>query len=186
MKRQVAILAVALLAAVPATASTFLAMSPRELVAQADSVVVARVIDQVSSWTESGRLIYTENTLLVEEVVLGEAPETVRVRTFGGQVGDVIVEAHGFPKLESAERVLLFLYRDEEVGAVRVLGYQQGHFRVVTRLDGVTLAVPMVDADARLVDRAGRPAAEARSVPLAQFKAQIVKQAERLGRLQAK
>lgn len=182
MKRLLALLVVALLAAVPAFASTFVAMSPKEMVAGADSVVIARVTDRVSAWTDSGRLIFTDNTLAVEEVVLGEAPAFVTVRTFGGQVGDLKVEAPGFPQLQDDEHVLLFLRQDREVGATRILGFQQGHFRVVTRLDGVTLAVPMVDEGARLLDRQGRAMPEPRSVRLDQLKAQIVDQAARLGR----
>lgn len=183
MKRHSALLIVALLAAAPAFASTFVAMSADELVSQTDAVVVGRVIERVSAWTESGRLIYTDNTVAVEEVVLGRAAAFVTVRTFGGQVGDVIVEAHGFPKFEDGERVLLFLTEDREVGAVRVLGYQQGQFRVVTRLDGVTLAVPMIDEGARLLDREGRPMPEPVSVRLDELKAQVLKKAGELGRL---
>lgn len=183
MKRHVALLAVALFAAAPVTASTFVAMSADELVSQADAVVVGRVIDRVSAWTESGRLIYTDNMVAVDEVVFGEADATVMVRTFGGRVGDIVVEAHGFPRFEDGERVLLFLARDEEIGAVRVLGHQQGQFRVVTRLDGVTLAVPMIDEGARLLDLQGRPMAEPRSVRLGQFKARLLKKAGELGRL---
>jgi hypothetical protein len=185
MKRQSALLVVALLAAAPAFASTFVAMSADELVSQADAVVVGQVIDRVSAWTESGRLIYTDNTVAVETVVIGEAAAFVTVRTFGGQVGDVIVEAHGFPKFEDGERVLLFLARDEEVGAIRVLGHQQGQFRVVTRLDGVTLAVPMVDEGARLLDLQGRPMPEPASVRLTELEAQVLRKAGELGRLHA-
>ena len=83
MKRNLAVLALALLAAAPLTASTFVAMTPNELVAQADAVVIGQVVDRVSAWTDSGRLIYTDNTLRVDEVVLGEAPAFVTVRTFG-------------------------------------------------------------------------------------------------------
>lgn len=182
MKRNFAVLAVALLAAAPLTASTFVAMTPNQLVAQADAVVVGQVVERASAWTDSGRLIYTDNVLRVDEVVLGDAPAFVTVRTFGGQVGDMMVEAHGFPHFESDERVLVFLKDEGDAGAVRVLGYQQGHFRVVTRLDGVTLAVPMVDEGVRLLDRAGRPVAEPQSVRLDTFKAQILDRAERLGR----
>jgi len=186
MKRNLAVLVLALLAAAPLTASTFVAMTPNELVAQADAVVVGQVVERFSAWTDSGRLIYTDNTLRVDEVVLGEAPAFVTVRTFGGQVGDVIVEAHGFPQLAGDERVLLFLKDEGDAGAVRVLGYQQGHFRVVTRLDGVTLAVPMVDEGVRLLDRAGQAVAAPESVRLEALKAQILVRAERLGRALAK
>lgn len=183
MKRHSALLIVALLVAAPVSASTFVAMSEDELVSGADAVVLGRVIDRASAWTDSGRLIYTDNTVAVEEVLLGEAAAFVNVRTFGGQVGDMIVEAHGFPRFEDNERVILFLTQDKEVGAIRVLGYQQGQFRVVTRLDGVTLAVPMIDEGARLLDRQGRAMPEPRSVRLGQFKTQLLRKAGELGRM---
>lgn len=182
MKRFVLLTLAALLVAVPATASTFLAMSQAELVRQADAVVIGKVVEQSSSWTQSGRLIYTENLIQVDETVLGDASGTIAVRTFGGQVGDIMVEAHGFPVLEGGESVLLFLRNDQNHGALRVLGYQQGHFRVVTRLDGVTLAVPQVDEGAAFFNRRGQQVAAPESVRLGAFKAQILETAARVGR----
>lgn len=163
-----ALVAVLFLAATPLAASTFLHMSPRELVAGADALVRGEVIELESFWSESGRVIVTEATIAVEAAILGQVPSIVTVRTFGGQVGDVRVEAHGFPRFEPGERVLLFLERHED-DTLRVLGYQQGQFRVVTRLDGVTLAVPMVDEDARFLTRDGRVAPEPRSLEIGLF-----------------
>lgn len=178
MKRQVTLLVVALLLiAVPATASTFVGMSQTELVAKADAVVIARVVTQTPAWTDSGRVIYTDNVLVIEETILGKATGNITVRTFGGQIGDFKVEAHGFPQMQSDEHVLLFLHNDAKVGAKRVLGYQQGHFSIVERLDGVVLAVPQIEEGATLLNKNGRPMAEPVSVPLGQFKAQIVKMA---------
>lgn len=175
-----------LLAAVPATASTFLAVSPQQLVRQADAIVQGKVIQLDSFWSESGRLIVTEAIVAVEEVLVGQAPSTVAVRTAGGQVGDILVEAHGFPKFADGERVLLFLAFDAETGTHRVLGYQQGHFRIVTRLDGVTLAVPMVEGGARYLTASGELAPEPKSVELGSFKAAIRTFAERSERIQQK
>ena len=170
MQRKVALalLAVLCLAALPAAASTFLHMSTRELVTQADALVRGRVVALESFWSESGRLIVTEATIEVEQTILGEAPATVTVRTAGGRVGDVIVEAHGFPSFEQDEHVLLYL-EDSEDGTYRVLGYQQGQFRVVRRLDGVTLAVPMVEDGVRFLTAAGQAGPEPRSVELGTF-----------------
>ena len=185
MRRKVvvALVATLALAAIPAAASTFVHMSPKELIAEADTVVQGRVVQLDSFWTESGRLIATEAMVEVEETLLGAAPGTVAVRTFGGQVGDVKVEAPGFPRFEQGERVLLFLERSPDDGTVRVLGYQQGHFRVVTRKDGVTLAVPMVDDDARFLTRDGKLGPAPRSLEIGYFKQQVEKVAASVGRL---
>ncbi len=176
MKRRsiVALATTLCLAAIPATASMFIHMSPAELVTQADSMIQGRVVDLASFWSESGRLIVTEATIEVEETLIGDAPSTVTVRTFGGEVGDIKVEAPGFPTFEKGERVLLFLKAEPADGSLRVLGYRQGQFRLVTRRDGVTLAVPMVEDDVRLLDRDGRPAPEARSVEVGQFKQRVL------------
>ena len=182
MRRKVviALAATLVLAAVPAVASTFVHMSPKELVAEADALVQGRVVELDSFWTESGRLIATEAMVAVEETVFGSASGTVTVRTFGGQVGDVKVEAPGFPSFEKGERVLLFLKRDPDDGTLRVLGYQQGQFRVVTRLDGVTLAVPQVDDGARFLTRDGQLGPAPRSLELGDFKRQAAKAAATL------
>lgn len=174
---------VALVAASPVVASTFVAMSPAELVTQADAVVQGKVVHLESFWTESGRLIVTEALVDVSDVLVGSAPGAVRVRTFGGQVGDFLVEATGFPRFDEGEEVILFLRRAPEDGSLRVLGYQQGHFRVVTRLDGVTLAVPMVEEGVRFLTRSGQLAPEARSMRLEEFKTGLRQLARRTGRL---
>lgn len=168
------------LTALPAAASTFVAMAPRALVGEADAVIQGRVADLHSYWTEQGRMVATDVRVTVDEVIVGDAPAAVTVKTFGGQVGDFKVEAHGFPAFEEQERVLLFLKRDPEDGMFRVLGYQQGQFRVVTRRDGVTLAVPMIDEGARFYRADGRPAPEPRSVEIEHFKHEVRELAARV------
>lgn len=184
MKRAVCFTVTALLAlaALPAAGSTFVAMSQQEMVGHADAVVQGRVVGLESFWSASGRIIVTEAVVAVDEVVAGEAPAQVRVRTFGGQVGDVTVEAHGFPVFEQGERVILFLARERSDGSLRVVGYQQGHYRVVTRLDGVTLAVPQVEEGVRLLTPSGRLAPAAQSVLIDDFKASVRRDAMQRGR----
>lgn len=180
MKRYAVLLVVALLATVPAAASTFVGLTHDELVEQSHSVVIARVVQQSSAWSDDGRVIWTDNILAIEETIIGKAAGHVTVRTAGGQVGDYVVEASGFPKFESNEHVLLFLHHDAKAGATRVLGFQQGHFSIVERLDGVVLAVPMVEDGATLMGKNGHHLAAPTSLPLEQFKQQIRATAARL------
>jgi len=165
-----------------AQGSTFLAMSLDDLVRQADAVIQGEVIDLESFWTPSGRIIATDATIVVDERLVGTMPSVVKVRTFGGKVGDFSVEAHGFPIFQKGERVLLFAYVEPDDGTVRVLGYQQGHFRVVTRRDGVTLAVPLIEDGARFFTPSGVLMPEPRSVEIELFKANVRATARRLGR----
>ncbi|HEY3570898.1 MAG TPA: hypothetical protein VGP73_23410 [Thermoanaerobaculia bacterium] len=152
-----------LLAAVPAGASTFVALSQHELVAQSDAVVQGRVLKVSSFWSPSGRVIMSEALVQVEEKVRGNAPSVVKVRTFGGTVGGYTVEAHGFPKFAVNERVVLFLQNANDTA--EVTGYQQGQWRIVNE-KGVEMAVPAVDGGATLLGRDGRPAAARKAMRL--------------------
>src|SRR5262245_33805052 len=135
MKRLVIALLLLMVAAVGG-ASTFIEMSQGELVRGSAAVVQGRVLKVNSFWEPSGRVIVTEAQVQVEESILGQAPSVVVVRTFGGRVGNYVVEAHGFPKFLVNEHVLLFL-EPEQDGASRVTGYQQGQFRIVRDKAGV-------------------------------------------------
>ena len=147
--------------AVPAGASTFLAMSQQELVAAADAVVIGEVLQVQSYWNEGATAIVTDALVGVRETLAGEASSIVQVRTFGGQVGPIYIEAHGFPTFGKGQLVVLHLQNDGD--AARVVGYQQGHLRVLVRQsDGVQVAVPTIDAGAHLITRDGSPVAPQR------------------------
>ncbi|HEX2251853.1 MAG TPA: hypothetical protein VHQ65_01135 [Thermoanaerobaculia bacterium] len=160
MKRILGVGLVALLAvaALPAAASTFLGMDQDALVKASDAVIVGEVLDVRSFWNDEATAIVTEAHVQVDRVVLGDAPGVVVVRTFGGQVGSIRIEAHGFPTFEKGQRTLLFLESDGQVA--RVTGYQQGQFRIVKRAsDGVDVAVPALEAGAVLASVDGRAVA---------------------------
>lgn len=160
------------LATLPAMASTFVAMTDAELVKGADAIVRGKIVKLESRWNESGNLIVTDATVAVRETLRGTAPEFVTVRTAGGEVGDYGVEAIGFPKFRRGEDVILFLDRGTD-GPARVLGFQQGHWEVVERLDGVKMAVPRVEDGAALITRDGQLRPEPRSVLLRDLKRYI-------------
>lgn len=162
-------LVVLVLAAAPSTASTFLAMSDVELVTQAEAVVQGRVISQRSLWDQTGTVIVTESVVRVQSVLVGEAPRFVTVKTAGGEVGDFAVEAAGFPKFHDRENVILFLQANAD-GTSRVLGYQQGHFEVVKRKDGVRMAVPRTEDGGEFITRSGKLMSERPSMLLSAFK----------------
>lgn len=174
MKRAALLCALALVAAaaLPATASTFLGMTQAELVANSNAVVIGEVTDVRSFWNEEATAIVTEASFVVHETLAGEAPAIVVVRTFGGKVGPVYIEALGFPKFAQGQRSVLFLGEDGE--ATRVIGYQQGHWKVVTRhSDGVQVALPTVDDGALLITRDGTPAPRPRAMTLDTMRQQV-------------
>lgn len=169
----------------PAGASTFLAMSWEDLVGKADSVVAGRVVEVTSYWNREGTAILTEAVIEVDSSILGDAPSVVRVRTFGGQVGDYKIVAHGFPTFERNEKLLLFLEPAED-GFHKVLGYQQGELRIRTDKSGREIAVPTWTAgSANILKADGTPAPAPRALPLADLVQKIHETADRVGRPQA-
>jgi hypothetical protein len=168
--------------AIPLPASTFVAMTEAELISQSDSVIQGEVVRAHSHWSGSGRVVVTDATIRVDQVLIGKSPAVIQVRTFGGQVNDFVVETYGFPVFETGEKVILYLYEEPSDRSLRVRGYQQGHFRVVTRLDGVTLAVPQVDEKARLLRPDGSPLPIPESVEIGVFKNRLFAAAKQLGR----
>jgi hypothetical protein len=172
MKRFVGLSVLALsLAAVPAGASTFVAMSRGELVGQSDAVVQGQVLKVNSFWSPSGRIIVTEAMVQVEEMIKGAAPSVVILRTFGGTVGGYTVEAHGFPKFNVNDRVVLFVQNAGDTA--EVTGYRQGMYRIVQDKRGVEMAVPTVEAGVRLLTRDGREAAMPKAMRLDAFKEMV-------------
>ncbi|HEX2165504.1 MAG TPA: hypothetical protein VHM02_16300 [Thermoanaerobaculia bacterium] len=171
----VLVLAAAAVSALPASASTFLAMDQGELVAASQAVVVGEVISVRAFWNDDATAILSEAQVRVDEVVAGEAPRIVTVRTFGGTVGRLRIEAHGFPTFHTGERLVLYL--DGVEGAAEVVGYQLGEYRLVNR-KGVEIAVPAVDAGATFIHRDGSAAARPQALPLADLKHQIRRAAE--------
>jgi hypothetical protein len=166
------VLAAALALPAVAGASTFLALSPEELVAESAAVVQGEVLQVNSFWHASGRVIVSEALVRVEEVVVGDAPSVVVLRSHGGEVGGFTVVAHGFPTFRVGERLLLFV-ESEADGASEVTGYRQGQYRIVTDKAGVEIAVPTMERGVRLLDKRGAMAARPEPVRLDAFKDQI-------------
>lgn len=154
--------------ALPLSASTFVALDDVELVAAADGAVVGEVLEVHSFWNDRGTLIVTEAKLLVRDVVFGDAPAEITVRTFGGDVAGYKVEAHGFPTFEVGQTQLVVLEKAVD-GTLRVAGHRQGQFEVQTRMDGTAVAVPMV-GDARFLTRDGQLAPARKATTLSNIK----------------
>lgn len=168
------------LAAAPLSASTFVAMDRGELVAQSHAVVVGEVLYTYSYWNRAGSMVFTDAVVHVQDAVLGDLSGLVSVRTPGGQVAGFRVEAHGFPAFGKGQRQLLFLSRTAD-GAWEVTGYQQGQYRLITRSDGVDVAVPALK-NVQLLTASGAPAPMPRAMELGALKASIRSEAAGLHR----
>lgn len=171
------------LAAAPMTASTFLAMNQKELIAASEAVVQGEVLKVRSFWDASGRMVMTEALVRVEENILGKAPAMVRVETFGGNVDGFIVEAAGFPEFKAGERMVLFLSKPKE-GVARVEGYQFGQYRIQRNQKGIEFAVPALDSAVDVVTKDGTRFMRPQAVRLDAFKEQLRAEARRSGRIE--
>lgn len=167
-----ACLAVALLTAGAAAASTFVAMDTAELVAASDAVIQGEVLEVYSFWNQDGTAVLTEARVLVDEVVAGQAPSEVVVRTFGGRVGDYVLVAHGFPTFQEGQKVLLFLQRAPDQ-SLRVAGYRLGQYHLIPDERGELIARPTLDPGIQLLRPDGTPAPRPEAVSLETFKNQI-------------
>lgn len=166
----------------PASASTFVAMTAEELIAEADAVVQGTVIQLESRWDKNGRIIVTEATVQVSEAIVGSAPSQIVVKTPGGEVANYRMEALGFPQLAKGEEVILFLKADQNIQVSRIVGHQQGHFEVVKRLDGVSLAVPRIEDGVSFLTPSGKAIPAPRSRELTTFKGRVRAEAVRIGK----
>ncbi|HSK76654.1 MAG TPA: hypothetical protein VLQ45_09370 [Thermoanaerobaculia bacterium] len=173
MKRSmwIGLSALVLAVAIPAAASTFVALSRGELVAQSDAIVQGRVLKVSSFWSPSGRLIVSEAMIEVEETIAGRAPSVVVLRTAGGTVGGYTIEAHGFPKFAVNDRLVLFVQGAGNLA--KVTGYQQGQYRIVRDKAGIEMAVPTLGDGVRLLRQDGRAGELPKAVRLDDFKAGI-------------
>lgn len=162
---------VSLLIALPpqhARASIVQAMSMQEMVADADHVVLATVVDQEARRDALGRIV-TDYTLRVSESLRGGTPEggTLVVRRLGGVLGDLGMQIEGEAHFELGEEIILFA-RDVS-GVMRPVGMSQGVLPV-RREAGGDLAMPG-GAGATLVrrgpDGALVPGTPALSAPMA-------------------
>lgn len=173
MKNRVLVgVAVALLlaAALPAAASTFVAMDQEELIAGSAAVIEGRVLDVRSYWTDDRTIIVSEARILVGDLIAGEAPNVVTVSTPGGEVGDYRVEAAGFPAFAAGDRVVLYL--SPEGDSYRVTGHGLGQYKIRTTAKG-DVAVPTLGEGVQLFKRDGGLAPTLAPVQLDDLKNQI-------------
>jgi hypothetical protein len=176
------LLLLCVLLSLPATvsASTFIHMTPRQLIAESAAVVLGEVLTVNSYWNASGQIIETEALVRVYETVIGDAGAVAVVRTFGGTVSGYTIEAHGFPEFQVGQRVLLFL-SDERDGAARVVGYRLGQYRIGHDRSGAEVAIPTYEAaSAALVGPDGT--APPRPYRLEEFKTFLRAEAARTAR----
>jgi len=131
----------------PLSATTVIPVSLTQLTQNVDTIVAGVVLETHAYW-DDGR-IYTDITIETMEFLkhpTPHRPETIVVRTLGGQVGDMRMEVHGVPRLEADEEVLLFLNRHDGTYAIYGLYYGLCHIETDPENDSQKVTGPIFRA----------------------------------------
>jgi hypothetical protein len=133
--------AVSLLAA-SSEASLVVPPSFEALVATAADIFFGQVTARTSRFEMRGakRLIVTDVTYRVEEVLKGERAALKTLTFLGGQVGEVRMDVPGIPTFMVGDRDVLFVQRGR-ASLMPIVGMFHGRFRVVTGPGGAGLFV---------------------------------------------
>src|SRR6266568_3189984 len=115
-----------------AASTTVIAPTFDELVAGAESIVVASVVDIHAAWVESrfGRAIVTDVTITIDRTLKGHVYSQRSLEFLGGTVGDVTLSVSGMPAFHVGDRDVLFI-KDSGRPASPLVGFGYGRFRVV-------------------------------------------------------
>jgi hypothetical protein len=151
MHRRSLLVLVALLIAVPMSASQFVNISFDQVTRESDLIVRGTLGPTWSAWDDEHQIIYTYSTVRVTRY-LGAftGPDTLVVREVGGTVDDYTQQAVGFPVLREGEDVVLFLAKwDESSTDYRIHAYNQGKYLVQIRArQEVVVEDPVKQGDA--------------------------------------
>ncbi len=173
MKRLVfTAVAMGLMAASAALATTLVALDVPGLTLASDTVVRGTVVSVEPHWSGDKARIFTDAEIKVTEVLKGSTSLTsLTAMQPGGEIGDVGQRIHGVATFAAGEDVILFL--EKRGPRFTVTGMTQGKFRIEP---GTLIARTSPDHDLALIDP-GTHEATSRpplSMPLAELKAQIL------------
>ena len=99
-----------------------------DLVRKAHKIIVGKVSNSRTFWTNNRKLILTSYTVEVQETIKGESSHTLELTTIGGSIGDLTLHVAGMPSFDRGENTLLFV---ENSGAFStVVGLDQGKFKI--------------------------------------------------------
>ncbi len=137
--------ALALPLSLPAPAahgSVVRALSMEQLVQRADHIVLAVAEEKQSRRHHDGRMIVTDVSLRVEQVLKGEtkAGSVLIATCLGGKLETVALQVPGEATFALGERAVVFL-RTQDDGQLRVVGMSQGMMPVAQQAQ-TTMVIP--------------------------------------------
>lgn len=149
-----------LAAATPARGSVLIGLDLDELTAQADRIVLGRVVWAEPIRHQNGH-IHTRFRVQVERDLRGSGDQEIIVQTLGGRIGELAMRVEGAPSLQVGDRAVVFV-EDDGHAVFRPVGMAQGVMHV-HRESGREMVAPdsrgmlllRRDASGRLVRTAG-------------------------------
>lgn len=137
------------------THATMKALTTEKLTRASKVIVVGKVQDLESRWTEDGEKIITRAAVTVTRLIRGKMKSSqVLVEYEGGEVGEIGMKVSDVSPLKKNERVLLFLKPRGENADSRVfsiVGKAQGKYTIhedgVARRRGFALAGKQIPMD---------------------------------------
>jgi hypothetical protein len=140
----------------PARATTFVALTFQQLIAQADVIFIGDVVDvrPYTQRTRTGTLVKTRVTFRVDDALYG-TNSLVEVFDFlGGQADGIGMAVEGMPKFAVGDRRVVFARRGASINPI--VGFTQGLLRVGRDTSGVerlseSTAITLTDLRSRIV-----------------------------------
>lgn len=125
-----------------ASATVVVELTRDQLVERAGLIVRAKVVGQAFRWSEDHKQMLTLSELAVSSYLKGAGPETLTLRQFGGEMGELRSKVIGDAHLVVGQEVVLFLKPGAGVVYLSALG--QSAFLIEKSSAGV----PMVSQPA--------------------------------------
>ena len=149
-------------------------LSVDELTAASATVVVGKVTDIRSTWSDPRHLV-TVATVSVSEVLKGDATTEVRVVVPGGIDANrkfpIAMTYPGAPQFGSNEDVFLFLTNEADLaGALSVAGFSEGKYSIVRDETGASFVSRDLISTVNVTSANGLPRGTRQLTPLSQFR----------------
>ena len=127
-----------------AQASVVKALSLQELTRKSTEILVGMATEQQSRRHIDGKLIVTDFSFQVEDVLKGESKrgEPAIITVLGGKLDGLGLQVPGEASFAIGQRVIAFLYKAPRSGDLRVVGMSQGVLSLKPQADGSTMVIP--------------------------------------------
>jgi hypothetical protein len=177
--RACAFLAIALAAASSVFATTYLPVTFRDLVSQADVIFVGVVVDvrPYTLRTRTGTMVKTRVTFRVDDGMYGTSSLVEVFDFLGGEADGYGLAVEGMPKFTVGDREVVFAHRKASINPI--VGFTQGLLRVRRDNGGVDRIFTLEGRSLMRPESIGTPASGLRMAPessmtLSDFRTRIV------------